>query len=1292
MNNLEQKINQQIAESLLLDRHRFRTKLARLLADRNKLRFAELIAVLKAQIDSSCEKTRQRRAALPLVSFPEELPISQKRQEIADAIKKHQVVVIAGETGSGKTTQLPKVCLALGRGVYGMIGHTQPRRLAARTVANRIAEELKVTVGQQVGYQVRFTDQVSEQSHIKLMTDGILLAETQNDPYLNRYDTLIIDEAHERSLNIDFLLGYIKRILPKRPDLKVIITSATIDLERFSKHFNNAPIIEVSGRTYPVELIYQPPAEQENSGDEDLNSAIIQAVETIRSLPRRPAANDVLIFLPGEREIRDIAHALKSQNYRHTDILPLYARLSNSEQNRVFQPHSGQRIVLATNVAETSITVPGIGYVIDPGYARISRYSARSKVQRLPIEPVSQASANQRMGRCGRIADGLCIRLYSEEDFNNRPEFTDAEILRTNLASVILQMLNLRLGEIEQFPFIDPPDSRAIRDGFELLRELGAVNDQQRITAVGKQIARFPVDPRIGRMVLAAAKRGSLKEVSVIAAALTIQEPRERPLDKQQAADEKHRAYQDENSDFIAFVNLWDSIESQRQALSENQFKKYCRTQFLSYLRIREWRDVHRQLVLVCRDMGLKQNQQAADYAAIHKALLSGLLSHIGEKQENKEYKGARNRTFYLFPGSGLFKRSPKWVMAAELVETTKLYARAIAKIEPEWIEPEARHLIKKSHSEPHWEKKRAQVIAYEQVSLYGLIIVARRSVDFGQIEAKLAREIFIMSALVEGQLQTRAYFYRQNQKLLEEVATLEDKSRRRDILVDEQTIFDFYNERLPENICSGRQLESWIKKADKQAQDSLLITREYLMQHSAAEINEEQFPNSFVWQNLRLALTYCFQPGSAEDGVSLNVPLGLINQLPGNRLEWLVPGMLRDKCIALVKALPKALRKNFVPVPDYVDRALREMEVDDKPLTQALAYALKRVSGVDIPAQSWDIGRLEDFYKMRICIVDEAGVEIGQGRDLQQLRNQFKRQVKESLQSLNRSAYERKGITEWDFGRINQEVEIRQAGMAIKAYSALRDEGDSVSLQLIDTREKAENISRQAVLRLLILNTAQEVKYLKKNLPGLKQIALCYATLGSYEQLMDDLIRAIYQRVFLAADKLPQTAECFSRLITENKRELISVGTEIAVLIEKILIHYQQLAKIINGKVPPPWLFVYSDIKAQLQHLVFDGFIASVPWCRLTQYPRYLQAITMRLDKIQNQLDKEKSWCAEFIQLWQGYDELKQKASESGVISGKVEDFRWMLEEYRVSLYAQKLGTNEPVSRKRLEKYMACL
>lgn len=1281
---LLEQVRQQIDQCMVKDRFGFTKKLRRI-RSREDQQFKSLLA----SIERSCDMARQRREALPAISYPDSLPISQKREEIAAAIEQHQVVIVAGETGSGKTTQLPKICLELGRGVYGMVGHTQPRRLAARSVATRVAEELKVQLGNQVGYQVRFTDQVSDTSQIKLMTDGILLAETQRDPYLNRYDTIIIDEAHERSLNIDFLLGYLKRLLPKRPDLKLIITSATIDLERFSKHFDHAPIIEVSGRTYPVEVVYQPPAESDDRRSDDLATSVIGAVDTIRALPRATGANDILIFLSGERDIREVTHELKKQQYRNTEILPLYARLSNAEQNRVFQSHRGDRIVLATNVAETSITVPGIRYVIDPGYARISRYSVRSKVQRLPIEPISQASANQRKGRCGRVADGVCIRLYEEEDFNNRPAFTDAEILRTNLGSVILQMLNLRLGDIRNFPFIDPPDNRSIRDGFELLKELGAVNEKGGITKIGRQIARFPVDPRIGRMLLAGAREGSLTEVLIIASALTIQDPRERPLDKQQAADEKHRHYLDEDSDFVGFLNLWNKTEEQRQALSQNQFRKYCRQHFLSYLRVREWREIHRQLLLVCRDMGFKLNQEPAGYDLIHRALLTGLLSHIGEKQEHREYQGARNRRFNIFPGSGLFKKSPKWMMAAELVETAKLYARGVAKIDPAWIEPLARHLVKRAHFEPHWEKKRAQVIAFEQVTLYGLVIIAKRRVDFGQIDPQQAREIFIRSALVEGEFQCRAEFYRANLELLEQVEELEHKSRRRDILVDDEVIFDFYNERLPEGIYSGRLLENWIKTHSRQEVDNLLLTRDYLMQHGASQVTEAQFPDLFNWDTIRLQLSYCFEPGTEQDGVTLTVPLGLLNQLQGHRLEWLVPGMLRDKCIALVKGLPKPLRKHFVPVPGFVDRALTDMEVCDEPLTGRLGHALKRLTGLDIPADSWSTSRLDDYHRMNIKVIDEKGKTLGQGRDLTALRQQFSQRVKQSLQSLDRPEYERDGITEWDFGEINREIEVRQAGMTLKAFSAISDAGDSVSLQLVDTQAKAQALSRQGVLRLLILATGQQVKYLKKNLPGLKQISLYYSTVGSKEHLLDDLIKAVYQRVFLSDAAIPDSHQSFDTLIAQNKGKVIEVANETADLIQQILQGYHAVAKTINGKVPLPWVFVYSDIKTQLERLVFEGFIAGVPWQRLTQYPRYLRAIEMRLDKIQNQLSREKGWCVEFEQLWQRYQQLKGQAENLDVGTEQLEHLRWLIEEYRVSLYAQTLGTSEPVSAKRLEKYI---
>lgn len=1289
--DIAQQIAEQIDSCMLKDRHRLRRQLRDLSGSqkgkpakgkRKPVTFAQL----EQAVQNSVGQVEKRIASTPNVEFPDNLPVSQKREEIAEAIAKSQVVVIAGETGSGKTTQIPKICLDLGRGVQGMIGHTQPRRLAARSVATRIAEELKVKVGEQLGFQVRFTDQVTDTTQIKLMTDGILLAETQNDPYLNKYDTLIIDEAHERSLNIDFLLGYLKQLLPKRPDLKLIITSATIDLERFSKHFDDAPVIEVSGRTYPVEVIYQPPVESDEVKTEGIGAAILEAVETIRTMPRHSGPNDILVFLSGEQDIREVSKLLNDQHYHHTEVMPLYARLSASEQNRVFQPHRGQRIVLATNVAETSVTVPGIRYVIDPGFARISRYSSRSKVQRLPIESISQASANQRKGRCGRVAEGVCIRLYEEEEFNTRAEFTDAEILRTNLASVILQMTNLRLGDIARFPFIDAPDNRAIKDGYQLLTELGAVNQNRQITNIGKQLVRFPVDPRIARMLIAANRYGSLTELLIIASALTIQDPRERPLDKQQAADEKHQAYIHEDSDFLSFVNLWNSIEEQRQEMSSNQFRKYCKKYFLNYLRIREWRDLHRQLLLVCRDMKLSLNSEPAEYDAVHRALMTGLLGSLGEKQDQKDYKGARNRQFYLFPGSGQFKKSPKWVMSAEMVETSKLYARINAKIDPAWVEPLAMNLVKRSHSEPHWEKKRGQVVALEQVSLYGLVIVNRRKVDFGKIDPVLAREIFIRGALVESDLNTRASFMRHNKSLLAEIEALEHKSRRRDILVDEETLYQFYDEQLPEAICTSVDFEQWLK-ADKGNDKQLYLTREYLMQHSATHVSDNQFPDEFLWPGMRLKLSYQFEPGKDQDGVSIKVPLGLLNQLPAHRLQWLVPGMLADKCVALVKALPKNLRKHFVPVPDVVAKALEQMAPDNAPLTDKLGLALKRLTGVDVPANNWDESRLEAHHHFNIYVLDESGKVIQQGRDLQKLRQRFSQQVSESLQSVTHHAEERTGITQWDFGELGKTVDVHQAGMKLKAFPAIEDAGNSVSLVLSDTPEKAQQISAGGVLRLMMLASAHQVKYLQKNLPKLDKTLLYFSKLGDRKTLVDDLLKAAFYKTFLEGKQQPSNEAEFKICLETNKGDLVNNATDMAERLNRMGETYHLISKKLNGQVPLPWMPVYAEIKTQLERLFCKNFLARVGWQHLQHYPRYLKAIEQRMDKLQGQLAKEKVWCMELEQYWQKYETLHQKLASQGLETAPAEQFRWMLEEYRVSIYAQTLGTPQPISAKRLQK-----
>lgn len=1296
--DIAQRIAEQIDSCMLKDRHRLRRQLRDLSGSKKGKpakggvkgkRKSVTFAQLEQAVQKSIAQVEMRSASTPTVEFPDNLPVSQKRDEIAEAIANHQVVVIAGETGSGKTTQIPKICLDLGRGVQGIIGHTQPRRLAARSVATRIAEELKVKVGEQLGFQVRFTDQVTDTTQIKLMTDGILLAETQNDPYLNKYDTLIIDEAHERSLNIDFLLGYLKQLLPKRPDLKLIITSATIDLERFSKHFDDAPVIEVSGRTYPVEVIYQQPVESDEVKTEGIGAAILEAVETIRAMPRHSGPNDILVFLSGEQDIREVSKLLNDQRYLHTEVMPLYARLSASEQNRVFQPHRGQRIVLATNVAETSVTVPGIRYVIDPGFARISRYSSRSKVQRLPIESISQASANQRKGRCGRVAEGVCIRLYEEEEFNTRPEFTDAEILRTNLASVILQMTNLRLGDIARFPFIDAPDNRAIKDGYQLLTELGAVNQNRQITNIGKQLVRFPVDPRIARMLIAANRYGSLSEVLIIASALTIQDPRERPLDKQQAADEKHQVYIHENSDFLSFVNLWNSIEEQRQEMSSNQFRKHCKKYFLNYLRIREWRDLHRQLLLVCKDMKLGLNSEPAEYDAVHRALMTGLLGNLGEKQDQKDYKGARNRQFHLFPGSGQFKKSPKWVMSAEMVETSKLYARINAKIDPAWVEPLALNLVKRSHSEPHWEKKRGQVVALEQVSLYGLVIVNRRKVDFGKIDPVLAREIFIRGALVEFDLNTRASFMRHNRALLAEIEALEHKSRRRDILVDEETLYQFYDEQLPEVICTSVDFEQWLK-AEKGNDKRLYLTREYLMQHSATHVSDNQFPDEFLWPGMRLKLSYQFEPGKEQDGVSIRVPLGLLNQLPAHRLQWLVPGMLADKCVALVKALPKNLRKHFVPVPDVVAKALEQMAPDNTPLTDKLGRALKRLTGVEVSENSWDESRLEPHHHFNICVLDEAGKVLQQGRDIQKLRQRFSQQVSESLQSVTHHTEERTGITQWDFGELGETVDVQQAGMKLKAFPAIEDAGNSVSLVLSDTPEKAQQISEGGVLRLLMLSSTQQVKYLQKNLPKLDKTLLYLSKLGDRKNLVDDLLKVAFHKTFLEGKQQPSNEDEFKVCLEANKADLLSNATDMAERLNRMGEAYHQISKKLNGQVPLPWMPVYAEIKTQLGRLFCKNFLARVGWQHLQHYPRYLKAIEQRMDKLQGQLAKEKVWCMELEQYWQKYEILHQKLVSQGLDVAPAEQFRWMLEEYRVSIYAQTLGTPQPISSKRLEKKLA--
>jgi ATP-dependent RNA helicase HrpA len=1269
---------------------------------------------LTAEIAASKARRAQRLAALPVPSFPAELPVSARREELAGVIARNQVVIVCGETGSGKTTQLPKICLSLGRGVAGMIGHTQPRRIAARSVAARVAEELGTPMGQTVGYKVRFSDHTGTDAYIKVMTDGILLAETRHDRYLDHYDTLIIDEAHERSLNIDFLLGYLKQLLPKRPDLKLIITSATIDPLRFARHFDDAPIIEVSGRMYPVEVRYRPlPAEDEDGRDRDMQQAILDAVDELGRIDR----GDILIFLSGEREIRASAEALRKHHPPHTDILPLYARLSAAEQNKVFQSHTGRRIVLATNVAETSLTVPGIRFVIDTGLARISRYSHRAKVQRLPVEPISQASANQRAGRCGRVSAGVCVRLYAEEDYRNRPPFTAPEIQRSNLAAVILQMEVLGLGEVEGFPFIDPPDPRLIKDGYQTLLELGAVNDNpspagvvkaRRLTTVGRDLAKLPVDPRIARMILAARQEQCLAEILIIASALAVQDPRERPLEAQQAADQKHARFADERSDFLAYLKLWDHYHEQARHLSNNKLRKHCRENFLSYVRIQDWRDVHSQLLSLVKPMGFRLNQQPADYAPIHRALLAGLLGNIGCKGEERDYLGARGAKFHIFPGSALFKKAPKWLVAAELVETTRLYARTAAKIEPEWVEQLAAHLVKRHYFDPHWEKTQQAVMGFERVSLYGLPLIPRRKIHYGRVDPKLSREIFIRGALVAGEYETRAPFFAHNQAAIREVEELEHKARRRDILVDEHTLYEFYDERIPADICDGRRFERWRKEAERGDPQRLLLTKEYLMQRRAAEVSAEQFPDHLSVAGMRLPLSYHFEPGHPLDGVTVSVPLALLNQLRPERLQWLVPGLLRDKIIALLKSLPKALRRNFVPAPNFADACLQAMSNDsprrlplsprerargEGSLYQALADQLLRMTGVAIPAEAWQEDALPVHLRMNVKVVAADGeTVVAMGRDVARLQREQGEQAAATFAQLPSSDFERERVTEWDFGELPAQVEFERHGMQLVGYPALVEENGGVALRLLDSPAKAETVMRGGLRRLYMLQARERIKYLERNLPGIQGMCLHYASVGDCAALKSDLINAITERAFLGERPLPRRVAQFQDNKEAGLARLMPVANELCAWVAETLALYHALLKRLKSALRPAWLKSLSDIQEQLRHLIYPGFVSATPYAQLRHLPRYLKAVDMRLTKLERHAGRDGPLVAQVEPLWQAYVRRAEKQRKLGVADPALEEYRWLLEELRVSLFAQELKTAVPVSVKRLRQQWAAL
>ncbi|MER5575730.1 ATP-dependent RNA helicase HrpA [Streptomyces massasporeus] len=1300
-----------LTELSLRDAHRLGRRLEGARKIRKPEARAAVLAEIEAEVGKAEERMAGRRALVPEVTYPEQLPVSQKKDEIADAIRDHQVVIVAGETGSGKTTQIPKICLELGRGVRGMIGHTQPRRIAARTVAERVAEELDTPLGEAVGWKVRFTDQVNQDAtFVKLMTDGILLAEIQTDRELRAYDTIIIDEAHERSLNIDFLLGYLAQLLPKRPDLKVVITSATIDPERFSRHFGDAPIVEVSGRTYPVEVRYRPLLEEDgDDADRDQITAITDAVEELQA----EGKGDILVFLSGEREIRDTADALTKKNYRFTEILPLYARLSHAEQHRVFQPHTGRRIVLATNVAETSLTVPGIKYVIDPGFARISRYSHRTKVQRLPIEPVSQASANQRKGRCGRTSDGVCIRLYSEDDFEARPEFTDAEILRTNLASVILQMTAAGLGDIEKFPFIDPPDHRNIRDGVQLLQELNALDPAQRdprkrLTDTGRKLAQLPVDPRLARMVLEADKNGCVREVMVIAAALSIQDPRERPADKQAQADQQHARFKDETSDFLAYLNLWRYLREQQKERGSSSFRRMCKQEYLNFLRIREWQDIYTQLRTVAKQMGIHLNEDDAPDDRIHLSLLAGLLSHIGMKDvkdaggeggrstAKNEYLGARNAKFAIFPGSALFKKPPRFVMSAELVETSRLWARVNAKIEPEWVEPLAAHLIKRTYSEPHWEKDQAAVMAYEKVTLYGVPIVAQRKVNYGRIDPEISRELFIRNALVEGDWRTHHKFFSDNRRLLTEVEELEHRARRRDILVDDETLFDFYDQRIPEHVVSGAHFDSWWKHKRHEQPDFLDFEREMLINEKAGEVSKADYPDSWRQGNLKFRVTYQFEPGADADGVTVHIPLQVLNQVTDEGFDWQIPGLREELVTELIRSLPKPIRRNYVPAPNFAKRFLDRAVPLQEPLTATMTRELRLMVGVPFEADDFDLSKVPDHLKVTFRIVDERRRKLAEDKDLEALKLRLRPKARKALSqaaaaTAERSggeSLERSGLTDWTIGTLTRVFETRRAGQPVKAYPALVDDGDTVSVRLFDTEAEQARAMWKGTRRLILRNIpVNPAKFASQKLTNAQKLALSANPHGSIQGLFDDCAMA-------AADKLigdfggpAWDEESYRKLYDKVRAEIVDTTVRTVGQVQQVLAAWQACERRLKAVHSPALLPNLQDVRAQLDALVKPGFVTEAGLRRMPDLMRYLVAADRRLQQMPTNVQRDTTRMQKVHEMQDEYAWLLEQLPQGRPVPSSVLDIRWMIEELRVSYFAHALGTAYPVSDKRIVK-----
>ena len=1300
----EADLRERLTALTLADEHRLRRRLDGLRKTRDPQSRARQRERIAADVAAAELRIARRRAAVPVVSFPEELPVSARRDDIAAALRDAQVVVVAGETGSGKTTQLPKIALELGRGVRGRIGHTQPRRIAARSVAERIAEELGTPLGEAVGYKMRFNDQVSDSTLVKLMTDGVLLAEIAHDRLLRQYDTIILDEAHERSLNIDFLLGYLAQILPRRPDLKLVITSATIDVERVAAHFAGAPIVEVSGRTYPVEVRYRPvvdPDDPEADEDRDQVSAVLDAVDELVA----EGPGDILVFLAGEREIRDTQDALAERDLRGTEIVPLYSRLSAADQHKVFAPHAGRRIVLATNVAETSLTVPGIRYVIDPGTARISRYSHRTKVQRLPIEPVSQASARQRSGRCGRLGPGIAIRLYTEADFDARPEFTDPEILRTNLASVLLQMAALDLGAVEDFPFVDPPDRRAVADGLALLEELHALEDGK-LTPTGRSLAALPLDPRMARMVVEANERGVLDEVLVIAAGLTIQDPRERPTEHQQAADQLHARFSDENSDFLGLLNLWRYLTEQQEALSGNQFRRTVKREFLHYLRIREWQDLHGQLRGTARRLGMDVGEPAAepDEKGIQAALLAGLLSHVGmqmeqakgDKRPSREYLGTRNTRFVIAPGTPLAKKPPRWVVAAELVETSRLFARTVARIDPETVEALADHLVKRQYSEPRWDARRGSVVATERVTLYGLPLIVGRRVQYGSIDPVVSRELFIRHALVEGQWTTHHRFWADNRRAIEQVAALEERARRRDIQVDDETVFELYDARIPADVVSTRHFDRWWKAARRDRPDLLSFTPEMLTNAAAAgQVRVEDYPDEVelgggLGRGLTLPLSYAFAPGTAEDGVTVDVPLavldGVASRTSGESLAFTVPGLREELVTALLRTLPKQLRRGLVPIPDRVREVLPNIDAGE-PLLPALERELRRATAVTIPPDAWAPDQVPDHLRATFRVLDDQQRPLATGKDLEALRAQVAPKARASL-ARAASDLERTGLTAWTFGALPRTIEVRRGAHVVTAFPALVDEGATVGIRVVATEAEADRLTRRGARRLLVLVAGSPVRAVVRTLAPRARLAMQFNPDGEIADLVADCVDAAADELIAAAGGPPRDEAAFAALVATAKGELHRLTVDAVQKVEDVLTQAREVAVAIGAaparRVPEAAI---ADLRRQMTALLHRGFVAATGRRRLPDLVRYLRAMAYRLEKLPANAARDELWMRQVAAVTAEFEQLRARLPGTGSPDDAVSRVRWMIEELRVGLFAQGIGTPRPVSEQRVYK-----